>query len=167
MATWHKFTGMVKWLKFRPDQLDTKFDDDGVWSVDFYPDDPEAFKATGIQLEPKQSPDGVFFRPKRKKLLSYRDKETKEKKEIEFEPPSIKLQTAGGRVEPFTGHDVGNGSRGVLVFSLFPLKRIQGYGHRWEEFIITDLVDITADPSVPATKTPETTSVEMDDDIPF
>lgn len=167
MAKFYRFPGTVRWLKFRPDQLDTKYDDDGVWTTDFFPDDPKAFKETGIQVEPKEDPTGTFFRLKRKKVLNFRDRETKEKKEVIFDPPAIRTKASGGSLVAFTGHDVGNGSRGTLIFSLFPLKRIEGFGHRWEGFDIDNLVEVTPDSSVPATEAPGGSDDTEIDEIPF
>lgn len=160
---YYKFSGTVKWAKIRADQLDTKFNDDGEWKTDFYPDDPEAFKSTGIQTQAREDSDGVFFKLRRPKFLSFRNKETGKKEEVIFEPATVRLKTLDGVIDYPTGY-LGNGTRVILNLVIFDTKK--GKGHRFEEFLVTNLVEFDPD-NKPFAANPVSNDTDLDDEIPF
>jgi len=165
MATaYYKFKGKVKWARVRADQLDTKFNDDGEWKIDFYPEDPKLFQSTGIQTNPRNDELGTFFKLRRTRYLSFRKDGKKE--EIEFSPAKVQLRDDDGILSSFDG-DIGNGSEIILDLAVFDTKK--GKGHRFNDIIVTNLVEYKKDSPVSAADTTGSTgaSNELDDDIPF
>lgn len=127
MATkFYKFKGKIAWAHhlFIPD------DYKGVkrYTVDFYPDDREAIKASGMQLRYDRDTNS-FIRPRREVERKFAD-ET-----VQFGPPRI-LDAEGN---DFDGR-IGNGSTAELTIAVFDTKTF-GKGHRLEEVRIIDLVE--------------------------
>lgn len=144
MATkFYTWSGEIKWAKVTEANKDTKYDEDGVYNVNFFPANFEAVKESGIQVEPKmdQETGDLYFK------LSRRHKQLIKKEVVEFGPPEVRYNK-----EPYTG-PIGNGSKAMVNVAIFDTKK--GKGHRLERITITDLVEYT-----PTEKT-------EDDVIPF
>ncbi len=122
----HRFRGKIAWAHhlFNPD------DYKGVkrYTVDFYPEDREAIKASGMQLRYDRDTNS-FIRPRREVERKFAE-ET-----VQFGPPRI-LDAAGNA---FDGR-IGNGSYAELTIAVFDTKTF-GKGHRLEEVRILDLVE--------------------------
>lgn len=169
----YRFTGKVNWARIGADQLDTKYNEDGEWKLDFFPDNVTAFKNTGIQTEERKSEEGSFFKLRRSRFLSWRDKSTGERMEKEFAPASVTIRNDSDELSPFTS-SIGNGSKVILTITVFDTRK--GKGHRFEHIEITDLVRYENEPEIigpdtaqEAVKKPvnKNASKDLDDEIPF
>jgi hypothetical protein len=71
MAEVYFISGKCKWAKlFKPD---TKYDENGIYSIVLYPDADgwETFKRSGLNVRPKEDEDGKFITLRRKKVVNF------------------------------------------------------------------------------------------------
>jgi len=119
------FKGKAKWAKvFRPDQM---YD---YYGMDFYPDDPDAFQESGIQLKPnKDNEDGrTFFKVKRRPTALIKGEL------VNFGPPVVFDKT-----NMTTTQAIGNGSEVTVKIALYDSQK--GKGHRLESVRVENLVE--------------------------
>ena len=119
------FKGKAKWAKvFKPDQ---KYD---YYGLDFYPDDPEAFKQSGIQLQVnKDKEDGTtFFKVKRRPTQLIKGEL------VQFGAPHV----FDDKNQP-TQAAIGNGSEVTVKIALYDSQK--GVGHRLESIRVENLVE--------------------------
>lgn len=144
MATYHNFKGKIRWARVTEAAKDTKYDKEGIYTIDFYPENLDQFKASGIQSEIKYNDEGnpyVRLRRKHEQLF---------KKEFKvLGPPQVKYQG-----KDYTG-TIGNDSTVYVNVETFPTAK--GIGHRLSRITIIDLVEYKR----------EETPQEQDDEIPF
>lgn len=133
MATkYYTIKGKVAWAKvFEPDEyLGTK-----KYKVNFFPDNAEEFRNTGIQVRPKTNsnpdnnvPVGTYYtlsRPISKEING---------EEVEFGQPD--LYDANG--DQFEQKIIGNGSTVEVRFCVYDTR--MGKGHRLEGLKVLELV---------------------------
>ena len=126
MATkWSNHTGTVKWAKVYKGQEDPKYH---YYSLDFYPDDVEAFLATEIQVEKREDEDGTFFKLRREPKKLIKDKV------VEFGPPDVWDADA----QPFD-KSIGNGSKVTVRVAVYDTAK--GKGHRLEAVMVNEWVE--------------------------
>jgi hypothetical protein len=144
MATkFYTWTGTINWPKLTEEFKDTKYDDNGIYSVNFYPTNFEAVKESGIQVEPKMDKEtgDLYFKLSRKHMQVF-------KNEIKtLGPPEVRYNR-----EPYTGA-IGNGSKVTVNVGIFDTKK--GKGHRLERVTVNELVEYVSTPK------------DEDDVIPF
>ena len=119
------FKGKCKWAKVYPGQEKSQFGD--RFSLDFYPEDQEAFKATGVQLHPKEDEDGVKYQLRREPQKLIRGEL------VNFGPPQV-FDKAN---KPFTDA-IGNGSTVTVKIAVY--DTVKGKGHRLDAVRVEDLV---------------------------
>lgn len=152
MATNNIFvTGTAYWAKTKTP--DTKFDEDGIYSVVLYVNKENAKKVkdSGLRIRPKKDENGVnyTFRRKAKGLIRG--------DEVEFGPPKVVMSG-----ESFDGF-IGNGSDVTLKVSVYDTK--MGKGHRLEAIRVNELVEYhPKDPFDDEFGDSEDTSMEEDDE---
>ena len=176
-TTWISVKGKVNWAKvYEPDS----YAGAERWMVDFYPADGgewEKLQKGGLQVTPKEGPDGKFVRLRRDTKKLFKDDL------IGFCPPEITgavnvhyTNAAGDKIRQYDKGDksfkvnmvgekviIGNGSLVIVNLALFDTSK--GKGHRLEGLKVLDLVGIPdrVDP-------PETDDISVptgDDEIPF
>lgn len=127
MATkFKRYSGTVKWAKVYEGQEDQKY---GHYGLDFYPDDVEDFKSSGVQLQERTDEEGgVFFKLRRtpKKLIK--------DKVVDFGTPLV-LDAEG---EPFD-KPIGNGSKVTVKIAVY--DTVKGLGHRLEAVRVDEWVE--------------------------
>lgn len=135
-----KFSGTCKWAKTR--KPDEKY---GFFSIDMYLDDSswEVFKASGLNLEPKETDEGwyVRFRRPNQKIIK--------NELVTFGPPEV----AG------TTELIGNGSRVTVEVVVY--DTMKGKGHRLNKIIVHELVPYNPTPQT----IPEATVVAATDEV--
>lgn len=128
---WAKVYGdRVKDGEIIPSQADKKYDDNGVFSVDFAPDDPAEFLASGIRVEPKEFEGKQYF------PLRRHNKKIIKGELVDFGPPEV-LHRVDDTIVPLT-ENIGNGSTGMVKFITYPAGRY--LGHRLEKIFVEELV---------------------------
>lgn len=139
MATkFYKFTGKCKWAKVYPGQEDEKY---GHFGINFYPANVEEFKATGVQLKPRQDDDGTFFVLRRQPVKLIKGK----------------LAELGAPVVLDSGNNafnqpIGNGSTVTVEIAVYDTQK--GKGHRLEKVRVDELV-VYEKPNSPEGNTPK------------
>lgn len=71
MAEVYFISGKCKWAKlFKPD---TKYDENGIYSIQLYPDADgwDTYKRSGLNVRPKEDEDGKFITLRRKKVVNF------------------------------------------------------------------------------------------------
>lgn len=126
MATkYETFTGKVKWAKVYKGQEDEKY---GHYGVNFYPDDVEAFKATGVQLQAKVDDDGTWFQLRRKPKQLIRNEV------VDFGTPKV-IDAEGNLFDK----PIGNGSTVTVKVAVYDTQK--GKGHRLEALRVDEWVE--------------------------
>jgi len=127
------FKGKCNWAKlFKPDQ---KYD---YFGMDFYPDDVEAFKATGTQLRPNKNEDGeTFFKVKRHPSAMIKGEL------VNFGGPVVLDAKNNDMTDA-----VGNGSTVTLKLSIYDSQ--VGKGTRLESVRVEELVPYEGKDGPPA-----------------
>jgi hypothetical protein len=194
MATrYQSLRGMIKWAKvYEPDS----FLGAENYKISFYPaneDEWTKFKATGLELQPKEDTDGVSG-----KYITLRRPTKKLIKDdlIVFTPPEItgEVQVSyqdenGTKVRQYNKADklkinrvgepieLGNGTEVVVNFSYY--DTIKGKGHRLENIRVTKLVEYDRENTEASTVKEEvevkketktekkSLKEELNDEIPF
>jgi hypothetical protein len=136
----YNWSGRIKWAKVYDHNKDTKYDPEGIYTINFYPKDVEAVKASGIQTSSREDEDGVYFTLRRKHEQLFG------KKLEVLGPPEVKYQ----KLDYMDA--IGNLSEVIINVAVFDTRK--GKGHRLERVTITKLVEYV----------PE---VSADDEIPF
>lgn len=118
------FYGVAKWLKY--DRPDPKYN---RYGLDLYLDNQSlrSFKKSGLQLQLRDSEEGVFVKFSRpaQKIIK--------QKLVEQGPPVVAF--SGGEK---LGTLVGNGSKVSVTISVYDTPK--GKGHTWESVEVLDLV---------------------------
>ena len=127
MATqFYYFKAKAQWCRLYEGMEDEKF---GHYGLDFFPDDVEAFKASGVQLQPRENEDGdIFFKLRRHPEALIKGELTK------FGPPKVVDKDN----EPFDKL-IGNGSEVTVKIAVYDTAH-KGKGHRLESVRVEDLV---------------------------
>lgn len=125
-----ELTGKVKWAKVQAGQADTKFNADGVYTVNFYPQSEKTWRVierSGIQKKRKTDDDGDF-------IQLTRNHQALVKGQVQvYGPPRV---TYLG--ETFSG-EIGNGSLVIVGVSVYDTKK--GKGQRLNFIDIRELVE--------------------------
>lgn len=126
MATqFYYFKGKCNWARLYEGMEDEKF---GHYGIDFFPEDNEAFKATGVQLQPRENEDGeVFYKLRRNPEALIKGEVVK------FGPPKVVDKDN----ESFDKL-IGNGSTVTVKIGVYDTRK--GKGHRLESVRVEDLV---------------------------
>lgn len=122
-TSYHKFSGPCKWAKVhRPD------DKYNVYSIQVYLDQEQQakLKDTGIQIQPKEDIDGVYYTFRRPVVKVIKGKL------VELGPPKVNTEKI-----------VGNGSTVTVDISVY--DTIKGKGHTLNEVKVTNLVEYVPD----------------------
>jgi hypothetical protein len=125
------FTGECEWAKLA--KPDTKFDAEGVYTLDLYMDGPswEKFQQSGVQLKTREKNGRSFVKLKRpvKKLI---------KGEVKEMGPPVLLDADGEEYHEHEKPDIGNGSRVTCKVAVY--DTLKGKGHTLEAVRVDDLV---------------------------
>lgn len=119
MADEFYITGPVKWAKvYKPD---TKFDDNGIYSIQVYLDDESKaiVKKSGLRVAAKADEDGEYITLRRKKVVWFGPKEG----DKDIGPPIV-VDENNKDFDKL----IGNGSVCTCKFEVYPTKK--GPGHR-------------------------------------
>lgn len=125
------FKGSCKWAKVYEGQEDKKY---GHFGLDFFPDDPKAFFATGVQLKERKDPetDKVFVQLRRKPSQLIKGELVK------FGTPKV----IDKNDQPF-GNLIGNGSKVTVKIAVY--DTVKGKGHRLEAVKVDEWVEFKKD----------------------
>lgn len=149
MADTYFVSGPVKWAKvYKPD---TKFDDNGIYSIQVYPDKDgwDTIKESGLRVQPKEDEDGKYVTFRRKKVVWFGQKEG----DKDIGPPEV-VDAKGNEFDKL----IGNLSECTIKFEVYPTKK--GPGHRllevcvdkWVEYEKPDDNNVEADEAEEAPK---------------
>ena len=129
-TTNYELTGKVNWAKLREELKDTRFNKEGTYNIDFYPQSQRTWdiiERSGLQLKHSTSEDGEFLRIRRNHQgLVKGDLVT-------WGPPKVFLNG-----ENFTGN-IGNGSLVSINISVY--DSVKGKGHRLNSVNVLELVE--------------------------